>query len=126
MATIFNLNLKGSGQVGTSLWIDLGAIPAGFKIWVGNAQYTSPSKSVTFEIRANIPGQSAGTTGATTLLDTVSVSPKSGTLTRDLYKNGRLHVATIVGSGVERWWLRLTSKSGALGDYLYSLNYTTE
>lgn len=124
--TLFDLNVQGSGSVGQEAWIDLAAIPTGSKIFLGNARYSSPDKSLTFELRGNLTGMSLGNINATTLLDTVSVSPRSGTLLRDLFRNGRLHIATVIGTGTERLWLRLKSKSGTLGSYIYSINYTLE
>jgi hypothetical protein len=116
----------GNATVGTEHWIDMGVIPSGFARWFGSMILTSPSKSITFELRSNVLGQSAGTTGATTLLGTVSVSPKSRTITLDLYKNGRLHTATVTGTGTEKWWLRLRSKSGTAGEYTYKVSSTLE
>lgn len=131
MATVlFDKNIQGpppgNATTGTDQWINLGLIPTGNRVWIGNARYASPDKSITFELRTNALGKSLSGTANTTLLDTVAVSPKNGTLLRDLYKNGRLHIATVRGTGVENWWLRLVSKSGTAGSYLFSINYTLE
>jgi hypothetical protein len=126
MASLFTSNKTGTVSVGASLWVDLGLIPTGFKIWIGTGQYTSPGKSITMSLRTNMSTKSTGTTTTTTQLDTASVSPKSKTITRDLYKSGTLHTVTAVGTGVEHWWLYLTSKSSTLADFLYSIYYTTE
>ena len=126
MATYFTSNANNSGVVGADLWINMGTIPLGNRVWLGNAQYASPNKSITFELRTNTVGNSTGSDAQTSLLYSTAVSPKSGTLTVDLYKNGRLHITSIYGTGTENWWLRLKSKSGASGNYLYSINYTTE
>ena len=127
---IFDLSIigppPGGLTCGANLWIDLGTIPVGKKIWFGRAIYTSPSKSLTFEIRTNNAGQSAGSDAATRLLYSASVSPRSGNLNVDLYKNGRLHTASNIGTGPEKFWLRLKSKSSTAGSFLYSLYYTLE
>ena len=122
----FTTNIKGSGLVGAELWVDLGLIPTGKRIWIGNAQYTSPNKSSTFELRTNNATKTTGTIANTTLKDSVVASVRSGTITRDLYKNGTLHTVTIYGTGVEHWWLRIFSKTSTSSDYLFSINYTTE
>lgn len=128
--SLFNLNISGpppgAATVGSELWIDLGSISTGLRIWFGSAQYTSPDKSVTFELRTNNTGQSAGTLAATTLLSSSAVSVRSGTVTNDMYRKGRLHIVSVYGTGTEHFWLRLKSKSGSAGGYLYSINYTTE
>ena len=128
--SLFTSNFSGPPPgdltVGAEHWINLGLIPSGQRLWFGNAQYTSPDKSITFELRSNLTGQSAGTLAATSLLDAASVAPRSGTVTRDMYRKGRLHIVSVVGTGVEKCWLRLKSKSGAAGSYLYSINYTNE
>jgi len=127
---IFTTNIigppPGTATTPASQWIDLGIIPTGYKIWLGSAKYTSPDKGITFELRHNNATKSAATTTDTTLKDTVSLTPKSKTVTRDFYKNGTLHTTTIVGTGVEKLWLRLTSKSSTAGSYLYTLSYTLE
>jgi len=126
MAAIFDLSFSNSGTAGTELWVDLGAIPSGFKWWFGMMKSTSPDKSLTFELRTNTATKSTGTLANTLLLFSVSVTPKSGTVTSDLYKNGRLHTATVLSTGVERAWLRLKSKSGTLGSWISQISYTTE
>jgi len=115
----------GDLTVATELWVDLGLIPTGQRIWIGNAQYTSPDKSISYNLRTSLVGQSAATLGASASLDSCFVSTRSGTVTRDLYRKGRLHIATVVGTGVEHWWLYLKAK-GSAGSYLYSINYTNE
>jgi hypothetical protein len=115
----------GDATVGREHRISLQTIPTGSKLWVGTCQYWSPGKSIVFEIRDNLAGQSAGTTGATRLLYTKSVSPKGSGILNDLTKRG-MHIATIVGTGSEKLWLRLTSKSSTLTGYTYDLNGTTE
>lgn len=129
-STLFTTKIVGPPPgpltTGLSSYIDLGTIPTGFKIWFGSGQYGSPDKSITFEIRTSLTGQSAGTDGATKLLASASVSPRSGTVTADYYKNGTLHIVSVVGTGVEKFWLVAKSKSATAGSYLYSVNYTLE
>jgi len=121
--SIFNLVAQGNGSVGTEAWINLGVIPTGGQIWVGGDSLCSIDKVLTFEIRGNTVGQSAGTLNATSLLASASV--KSGaTVNQDLYRKGRMILRTVVGTGVENWWLHLKSKSATSGDYMYSIYYT--
>lgn len=122
---IFNLVLTGSGTVGTSAWIDLGAIPTGYDYWIGQVTYTSIDKTVTFELRTNTSGQAGGSDANTTVLDTVTLRA-GASATRDLYKNGSLHTKTVVGTGVEHWWIKMTSKSGTAGSYTYKAIYAQE
>lgn len=125
-ASIFTTNKTGDGAVGTSLYIDLGLISTGFKVWYGTLQATSPDKSVTFEVRTSNVGKSAGTDADTTLLASIAASTRSGTVVLDMYKNGTLHTVSTLGSGIERFWIKLKSKTATAGSYLYSMNYTVE
>lgn len=130
MAAIFDLSISGpppgNATTGADQWIDLGTIPVGKRIWFGNGIYTSPDKSITFEVRTNNSGKNAGNINDTALLASTAVSPRSGTLKADYYKNGRLHIVSVYSTGTEHFWLRLKSKSGTAGSYLYTVNYTTE
>ena len=127
MATLFTSQISATVNVGASLWIDLGLIPVGYKIWLGSAQYVSNYKVVTFAPRRNNLGQSAGTTAATGVLATAWASgTKVKSITMDLYKNGTLHTATLVGDGVTHWWLQLTARSSTLQPVSYLFNYTLE
>jgi hypothetical protein len=123
--SLFSTTATGSGSVGTSAWIDLGTIPTGHKIWLGSSSYTVIDKATSFSIRTNTTGKSSSTLADTTSLDLVSA--KTGvTVTRDFYRKGRLHIVSTLGTGVEKLWLYITSKSGTTGSYLYSIYYTTE
>ena len=128
--TLFTTNIIGPppGPINASgsEWIDLGLIPTGYRIWLGNAQYSAITKSITFELRTNNATKSAGNTTDTALLASAAASPRSGTVNSDMYKGGTLHIVTVNGTGVEHWWLRLTSKVTTPGAYIYSINYTTE
>jgi hypothetical protein len=112
--------------VGLVEYISLATIPTGSKIWFGSGQFGSPDKSITFELRTNTTGNSAGTDGATLLLASIAASPRSGTVNADYYKNGSLHTVSVVGTGVEKAWLKLKSKSSTAGSFLYTINYTLE
>jgi len=128
--TLFNLTVAGpppgTATTPAEQWIDLGLINTAYRWFFGVGTYASPDKSITFELRTNNLGVSTGTLANTKIIDTVAVSPKSGTLNRDMWKNGRLHITTNYGTGTEHCWLRLFSKTAAAGSYLYSLKYTLE
>lgn len=125
MATsLFNTTITGSGSTGLETWINLGNIPTGLSIWIGSATYSTGNISLTFELRSNIAGQSIGTTAATSILDSAAVKAKSS-VTHDLYKQGALHTATIIGSGIEKWWLRIKSTKSTSNTYSYKISYTT-
>ena len=108
MATtsLFTLNKigppPGTLTVGSELWVDLGLITSGKRVWFGSTQYSSPNKSITFELRTNLATKSTGSLANTSLLNAVAVSPKSGTLITDLYKKGTLHITSVYGTGVEQ------------------------
>jgi hypothetical protein len=129
-ANLFSTNQTGPPPgpltAGSSEFIDLGLIPTGKTIWFGSGQYASPDKSISFEIRTNTAGQSAGSEAATILLAATAVSPRAGLVTADYYRKGRLHITSVIGSGVEHFWLRLKAKSGSAAGYYFSTNYTTE
>ena len=124
--SLFTSNKTDDGTVGSSAYVDLGAIPSWNKFWFGTRQYSSPDKSITFELRTNNSTKSAGTDGDTTLLGSISAAPRNGTVTQDYYKNGRLHTASVLSTGVEHCWLKLKSRSSTSGSYLYSINYVLE
>ena len=124
-STIFTTNQSNSGTVGASLYVDLGVIPSGKKIWFGTLQASGPDKALTWEVRTNNLTKSAGTDADTTLLASIA-STTRGTTTLDMYKSGTLHIVSVLGSGTEHFWLKIKAKSSTAGSYLYSLNYTTE
>lgn len=124
---IFGTSVTGSGSTGAVSWIPLATVPVGSKIWLGLARYAAPDKAITFELRTNLTGLTAGSDAATKILYSAAMSPKSGTKTFDLYRNGRLYTVTVVGTVAgEKLWLALKSKSGAAGSYIYTINYTLE
>lgn len=130
MAALFDLSINGpppgDATVGTLHWIDLGVIPIGKRLFFGSTQYLSPDKSITFELRTNNLNESTGADSTTKLLASASVSIRAGLVTSDLYRKGRLHIVTVLGTGTERCWLKLKSKSGSAGSYMFTINYTLE
>ena len=125
MATLFNLTLQPSGSVGSSAWIDLGLIPTDFDFQIGSWTCSCPTKAISFNLYTNNTGQSTGSTTTCTKLATAA--PKAGTsVTQDLYKRGTLHTATNKGTGVEHWWVNLTSKSSTSGTYMITISYCQE
>jgi hypothetical protein len=122
----FPLNVSNSGSVGSEVWINLGAIPSGLRIWFGNGTYSSINKTIVFDLRTNNIGSAVGNITNTALLGSVSVTARTQTVAVDYYKKGTLHTISVISTGIERFWLRVYSKSGSLGSYLYSINYTTE
>jgi hypothetical protein len=123
--SIFTTNQTKSGSYGSALYIDFGLIPTGLQIWFGLCQFASPDKSGTFEVRTNLAGQSTGTDGATKLLGSISASSSTGTVNLDLYKNNTLNTKSVIGTGVERIWVKAKAKSSTSGSYYASINYTT-
>jgi len=122
---LFNLSKSGSGNVGTEIWVNLGVILAGRSNWIGSATWTSPSKATVFELRTNTSGKSTGTIANTSLLDSSAVRAGQS-VNRDLYKGGALYITTVLGTGTEHWWLRITSKSATAGSYIYKVSYTEQ
>lgn len=116
----------GDLTVGSEAWIEIAAVPSGQRLWFGVGNFTSPDKSITFELRTNNTGESQGTLAKTALLFSAAVSPRKGTLLVDMYKNGRLHTVSVIGTGVEKCWLRLKSKSGTQASYLYTVTWAVE
>jgi len=116
----------GDVTIGNEGWAEIASIPSGQNLWFGAGEYTSPDKSFTFELRTNLVGESQGTLAATKLLFSTAVSPRKGTVRTDMYKNGRLHTVSVIGTGVEKCWLRIKSKSGTQASYLYVVTWTVE
>lgn len=125
MATIqatFDQVSSGIGSVPKELWIDLGVIPSGKQIWFGYASLVAPDKDVQFELRSNTAGLSAGTTAATQLHDFASAQSGSS-VDRDLYRGGNIATMSVVGTGVEHWWIRGQSNSQTVGALNYIFYY---
>ena len=123
-SNLFDLILQGSQTWTTENWVDLGVIPNGTKVMLGYADFTPDGKTTTFDLRSNTAGNSTGTTGTTTLHDRITV--RDGVIaSRDYYKNGRVQTLTVQSTGVEKLWLRLTSKSNNSADAYYWIYYTT-
>lgn len=121
---LFDLSKAGTGSVATSLWLDLGVIPVGYKMQFGICYLGSTIKSISFNIRTNKATKSLGNTTDTTLIAGYSVGTrtKPNPYDLDLYKNGALANYTVVGTGVEKLWLQLVAK-GSLAAFNYNLNY---
>ena len=124
MAVLFDKTVSGSGSNGATLWIDLGLIPSGFDFRIG--QWTVyGAKTETFYLYTNTIGKSASGTTNCTLL--AQIAPKAGaTTTQDLYKNGSLYTKTVLSTGVEHWWLYISSKSSTAAAYNYKVLYMQE
>lgn len=122
-ATTFDTVLQGIQSFTTETWIDLGTIPSGSKAWFGYADYMPDGKTTIFELRTNTAGNSTGTVGTTTLLGRASL--RDGvTGSADYYRNGRLSTKSVQSTGVEKIWLRLTSKSAAAAEAYWWIYYT--
>ena len=124
MAVIFDLSQSKTGTNGADLWIDLGLIPTGFRFFIGSWTVYG-AKADSFYLYTNKATKSAAVTTDCTLLASASI--KAGaTVTQDLYKKGTLHTTTVYGTGVEHWWIRITSKSGTSAAYNCKVIYTME
>jgi hypothetical protein len=123
--SLFNLTIKSSASVGTDLWIDLGLIPSGYDYRIGSWTVTAIGKAMTFELRTNMLTKSVGTLATTTTLALVSARADRS-VTGDLYKRGTLQTKTVVSTGVEHWWIRVTSKSGTTQTMMYQVSYLRE
>jgi len=126
MAATFNLVAKGSPSVGTDLWVDLGLIPSGYDFRIGSWSVTAIGKPMTFELRTNTAGKNTGTTANTTVLALASIAKAGGSMTSDLYKKGALYTKTIKSTGVEHWWVHITSKTSTLQTAMYQVSYLQE
>jgi hypothetical protein len=123
---IFTSNITKSGTYGSADYIDFGIIPVGYQIWFGVCQIASPDKSGTFEIRTNKTSKNLGNDTDTTILGSISAGTRSGTVNLDLYKNETLHIVSVVGTGIEKIWVKAKSKTSSAGSYYISVNYILE
>ena len=119
----FEKTFEGSDVVTSELWVDLGAIPVGTQCWFGFAVFIAIDKSLAFHLRTNKAGLSAGDLASTTLHD-YGAAVAGDSVDRDLHRDGNTFIASIVSSGVEHVWLRVTSKSGSAGDFDFIVWYT--
>lgn len=122
-SNLFDQIFQGSATMTGEFWVDLGVIPNGSQIMFGYATYTPDGKTITFDLRSNTAGLSAGTTAATTLHGRATVRDLNES-NKDYYANGRIQTVTVQSTGVEHVWLRLTSKSGNSADAYWWLYYT--
>jgi len=114
----------GSGSNGATLWIDLGLIASGKRIWIGNWTVYG-AKTETFYLYTNAIGKSASGTTNCTLI--ASIAPKAGiSTTQDLFKSGALHTTSVYSTGIEHWWMLISAKSSTSASYNYKISYTTE
>lgn len=130
----FELVCLGNGTVNSEVWIDLTAqnpnpnspIPSGKRAWLGFLTCISDDKTLTFEVRPNLPTKSAGNTTDTQLRASVSV-PTGESRDLDLHFNGNITTFAPVSAdstGVEKVWLRIKSGSSSAGTFSYILYYT--
>ena len=123
-ATLFNLINQGVATAATTeQWIDLGTITSGSKAWFGYADYMPDGKNCTFQLRSNLAGKSAGTTGDTTLHGSITAKDLT-TMSADYYKNGRIVTKSVQSTGVEKMWLRITAKANSSCDNYWWIYYT--
>lgn len=120
---IFEEVLSGTRTLTSELWVDLGLIPTGQQHWFGYATYIAETKYFTFELRTNKTGKSAATVADTTLHDFGAANQDS--VDRDFFQFGNVLASSVVGTGVERSWLRIRSNTGASGDASYIIYMTS-
>lgn len=114
---IFDLLVEANGTVQQEAWHDLGSIPVGKQWWLGHATFIAEDKGLVFELRPNIPGQSAGDIANTQLRGYANVA-KEESKDADLNFYGNIATFAPVGAvstGVEKLWLRIRSGSGTAG-----------
>lgn len=126
---IFDSAIVGSGITATKDdWFDLsGVIPANTQLWLGYGTMISWDKPLTFEVRVNLPGKTAGTVADTVLKAFTSV-PTTESRDTDMYLGGAIATlapAGVPSTGVERVWLRVRSGSVATAAFDYIIYATT-
>ena len=121
---LFDQVSQGQASVNAELWVDLGLIPNGNQFMFGFASYSPDGKTLIFELRSNNAGQSTGATGTTSIHSRTSVRD-GDTKDVDYYKSAKTAIKTGVSTGVEHWWMRITSKSQAVADAYWWIYYTT-
>lgn len=122
--TLFDQTTTGSGTNGSSIWIDLGLIPSGYRKFIGSWTVYG-AKADSFYLYTNKTGKSTSLATDCTLIASCAI--KAGaTVTQDLYKRGTLHTVTVYGTGVEHWWINITSKSSTAAAFNYKVISTTE
>ena len=130
----FERQLLGSGNTASKDdWYDLGTlnspsqdspIPTGKKIWLGFSFLYSPDKAMEFELRCNKTGLSTGTVANTDLMARGASDPGAGSNVIDSYQNGYISVLSTTGSGVEKFWLRVTSGTNTIAAFTWQIFYT--
>jgi len=129
----FDKLCAGGGTVTNETWIDLSSlgpdsyspIPAGKQMWLGFITCIAYGKSLTFEVRPNNPGQSAGNLASTTLRSFVATSDGQSGID-DMNYNGLIQtlVPSEPSTGVEKLWLRVRSSNNSAGSWEVLLYYT--
>lgn len=123
---IFESSFSGTGSVNAEAWVDIsGIIPSGKQIWLGYATFISNDKTLTFEVRPNLPSQSTSGIANTQLRSFVNV-PSGESRDVDFYYYGNINTfaPSAPSTGVEKLWLRVKSGSSSLGTFDYIIYYT--
>lgn len=120
---VFDLTQVGSGSLNAETWVDLGVIPTGKQILFGYCTFAAEDKTCQFELRSNLATKSAGSVAETSLLDWSS-APGGNSVDRDLYWYGNIATTGVVGSGVEKTWLRVRAQNQSSGNFDYIIHYT--
>lgn len=120
---VFDLTIAGTRTMNQESWIDLGLIPSGKTVFIGYATFIAQDKNGQFELRSNLSTKSAGTAADTQLHDWSSAQGGSG-IDRDLYQSGYINTLTVTSTGVEHWWLHITTQSNNTGVFDYIIHYT--
>ena len=131
---VFDLTFMGDGSLNAETWVDLSAaapnpnspIPEGKQIWLGYVTFISNDKTLTFEIRPNLPTKSAGN-ATDTQLRAFSTVQAGDSKDVDLYYYGSITTLAPVSApstGVEKLWLRVKSGSSSAGTFSYIVYYT--
>ena len=124
-SNLFDKIFQGLSTFSSSpVWIELGVIPSGTKIMFGYGDYTPDGKNITFDLRSNISGQSTGTDANTTLHGRITVKDGNNG-SADYYRNGRVSTLTVQSTGIEKVWMKVSSKTNGSADAYWWIYYTT-
>ena len=126
---VFELMATGSGSTATKDdWFNLSSyglsIPNGSKLWLGYMTVIAGTKSLSFQLRRNLPGESLGTEAKTELIGFSNVDAGLSAFV-DLYLYGSIvTMAPTVARTVENLWLRITSGTQTVSTWDYMTYYT--